>query len=373
MGKLLRVLVILILLMSIGALVLGYMLFSKREILKGRTQKLEKTIKELDAYIEAEPGTLEQKPSYPARDISPCSNEILMSPERSSFWQQYDDNLEIQEPFSMLGTAKKTQQLMSYYQIDSLTGKAAKDSIGQKIIKGKGTMQQVLDELLESAEAQYEQLNATRQQLTILRKEYISAVEELNERKDKLRSALATITDRDNTIFELREEIKRLEGNISRLESEKASLEDQVAEYERQIEKLNETIQGKEREIAQLKAENQELRKRLTGQQSAGGDARGDDWAGLEPGEKGRIISVNPKWNFAVAKLNDAFLREILGDDLDRDFRAVNLFLRRPGSPEVFVCKIKLIQVKKGEKLGIADILTNWQQLPVREGDVLFR
>lgn len=372
MGKFLRVLVILILLLSIGALVLGYMLFSKREMLKGRTQKLEKTIKELDAYIEAEPGTLEQKPSYPARDISPCSNEVLMSPERSSFWQQYDDNLEIQEPFSMLGTAKKTQQLMSYYQIDSLTGKAAKDSMGQKITKGKGTMQQILDDLLESAEAQYEQLNATRQQLTILRKEYVSAVEELNERKDKLRSALATITDRDNTIFELREEIKRLEGKISRLESEKASLEDQVAEYERQIEKLNETIQGKEREIAQLKTENQDLRKKIEGKQLEGNN-RGDDWAGLEPGEKGKIISVNPKWNFAVAKLSDAFLREVLGDDLDREFRPVNLFLRRPGSPESFVCKIRIIQVKKKEKLGIADIMTNWQQLPVREGDVLFR
>lgn len=371
MGKFLRVLVILILLLSIGALVLGYMLFSKREILKGRTQKLEKTIKELDAYIEAEPGTTEQKPAYPARDISPCAAEVLMSPERSVFWQQYDHNLEIQEPLSMLGTAKKTQQLMNYYQLDTLTGKAAKDSMGQKITKGKGTMQQILDDLLESAEAQYEQLNATRQQLTILRKEYVSAVEELNERKDKLRSALATITDRDNTIFELREEIKRLEGNISRLESEKASLEDEVAECERQIEKLNEVMQGKDREIASLKAENMDLRKKISGQQMEG--VRSDDWAGLEPGEKGRVISVNPKWNFAVAKLSDAFMREILGDDLDREFRPVNLFLKRPGSPDSFVCKIRIIQVKKKEKLGIADIMTNWQQLPVREGDVLFR
>ena len=55
MGKLLRVLVFVFLIFSIGALVLGWMLFDKRELLKGRTQKLEAAFVELSATNEDEP------------------------------------------------------------------------------------------------------------------------------------------------------------------------------------------------------------------------------------------------------------------------------------------------------------------------------
>ena len=44
MGKLLRVLVVILLLLSIGALALGILLFNKRELLKARAQKLETAI-----------------------------------------------------------------------------------------------------------------------------------------------------------------------------------------------------------------------------------------------------------------------------------------------------------------------------------------
>ena len=51
MGKLLRVMVVLMFLLSAGALALGTMLFMKRELLKGRTQKLENTIIALGAIL----------------------------------------------------------------------------------------------------------------------------------------------------------------------------------------------------------------------------------------------------------------------------------------------------------------------------------
>ena len=39
---------------------------------------------------------------------------------------------------------------------------------------------------------------------------------------------------------------------------------------------------------------------------------------------------------------------------------------------ETFVTKVRLIQVNKAEKRGICDILPDWQQLPVEQGDVVF-
>ncbi len=371
MGKVLRVLVIILLLLSAGAFALGFMLFSKREMLKGRTLKMEKAIKDMDAFIEAEPGILEAKPADPNRDISPCTPELLTSPEMSDFWKNYNYDLEVQEPGSMVDSARNADQLMQYYQIDPLTGKASVDGMGKKVTKGKGTLQEILDKMVSSAEAQYERLNATRQQLLTLRKEYVSAVEELNEKKQKLRETLATVVDRDNTISELSEKIRGLEGRISALETEKKALEDQIAELRRDVAKLNDTIVAKDREITSLKSENESLRKKAAGdKESIMGK---DDWSGIEAGEKGKVTSVNPKWNFAVAELSDGFIKELLGDDFSREFRPVTLFIKRPGVNGAFVSKVKLLQLKKDQKLCIADILTNWQQLPVQEGDILFR
>jgi len=86
MGKFLRVLVILLLLLSIGALWVGCLLFQKRELLKGRTQKLENYIVYLGKTIEEKPAELKEKPEYPSRDVSPLNPEILENPDRSPFW-----------------------------------------------------------------------------------------------------------------------------------------------------------------------------------------------------------------------------------------------------------------------------------------------
>ena len=54
MAKLLRVLTVIIVLLSAGSVFLGTLLFAKRELLKGRTQKLEKAVLEISAFVEEE-------------------------------------------------------------------------------------------------------------------------------------------------------------------------------------------------------------------------------------------------------------------------------------------------------------------------------
>ena len=95
MGKLLKILVVLLLLLSIGALVLGMMLFNKRELLKGRTQKLENAIVALGTAIEAEAPVLEEVPEFEARDISRVEAEPLDTPDLSPFWDDYKAELEV--------------------------------------------------------------------------------------------------------------------------------------------------------------------------------------------------------------------------------------------------------------------------------------
>jgi hypothetical protein len=51
---------------------------------------------------------------------------------------------------------------------------------------------------------------------------------------------------------------------------------------------------------------------------------------------------------------------------------SVELLLKRPGKDGEFVTKIRLIQIQREQRLGIADILDDWQVLPIKKGDVVW-
>ena len=376
MGKLLRVLVIVFLLLSAAALALGWMLFAKRELLKGRTQKLEKAVIQLGATIEDEAPQAQGPADYPAKDISPVTSEIIDTPELSTFWDNYSNALEqADQPTMRLG--QKSTQLMQYYKIDPATQKIERDEFGQKKTDGPGTMQEVLDEAIRKAEAQYNRLNETREQLEDTRIELVDTIVELNNTKVRQRQSLNKIEDLEEQIVQLNGEIRNLKQQIERLEEEKRELEDQIAEQKQQVALLEEQRLEDQAEIERLKKDNDDLRKRL-------GDFKRDQgpqpavpatqFEGvIEPGQKGEVIRVNSEWKFVVIELTDAFLREILGDDLSGPVPGIELMLKRPGPEGEFVTKVKLLSVKKDEKLAIADVLTDWQQVPVEAGDVLFR
>ncbi len=81
--------------------------------------------------------------------------------------------------------------------------------------------------------------------------------------------------------------------------------------------------------------------------------------------------NLQPEWNFAVIGLGDQFMEELLSDE-SAGIPQVELMIRRPGPTGAFVTKVRLIQVKKEDRLGICDILPDWQQAPVEKGDVAF-
>ena len=131
MGKLVRVLVVVCLLLSIGALVLGIQLFGKRELLKGRTQKLETAIIQLGALIEDEAPRGDSGAQYPERDISPTTLDFLDNPEFSTFWSSYSNSYETADVPTM-NIKRRENELATYYK-RTAEGKITKDARGLKV------------------------------------------------------------------------------------------------------------------------------------------------------------------------------------------------------------------------------------------------
>jgi prefoldin subunit 5 len=372
MGTLLRIMVVFFLLLAIAGLTLGILLFNRREILKGRTQKLEKTLVKLGTLTEAEPAKVEEKPTYVARDTSPCSSTIIEEPERSKFWETYKHEMEIPDQATM-DLNKKKAELMTYFKVDPVTLEVKRDEYNRKVTEGEGTMQAVLDDLVSRSKSQLDRLNETRQQLKAIREELIGTIEDLNKTKKDLRSALNTIVQREQKIAELEDKIVQLKQQITNLEGEKRDLQNQIADLNKQITDLKQEIDNKNTTIAGLKKEIEILRNPggIGGKPAvAGGEI---PLAGrVAPGDKGKIISINSEYRFAIIEVSDQFMKEVLGDDLNQVLPVIHLLVRRSGENGKFVTKVRLVQIKASQKLAIADILGDWQQHPVQVGDIVF-
>jgi len=374
MGKLLRVLVIFLFILSGTALTLGILLFQKRELLKGRTQKLENQLRALsEAFIEDKQEETAEN-TFVAKDVDECTSTANDNPNKSTFWDTYKLHFEKQDLDKMqISEMNRLRQLATYYMRDKvetylLTGtfKISKDMYGKPITTGPGTMQELLDEVLDKAGKQYARLNDTRQQLTELREELIKTIEELNQRKRTLREKLAYIVELKKEIAQLKAEIERLKQKIAELEEEKRALEEKVAEQERKITELEE-------QKIELTATIDELKKEITRLREISdkpAEEPGKVSVRLEPGAKGKVTSVNTQWNFVIMELSDECLAEL------NKFKGpwpppAELMIKRADKDQ-FVTKIRLIQVKRSRKLAIGDILTDWQQEPVKPGDVVF-
>jgi hypothetical protein len=81
---------------------------------------------------------------------------------------------------------------------------------------------------------------------------------------------------------------------------------------------------------------------------------------------------VNTEWNFCIFRMTDNLYQEITGGDDEAEIQQMDLWVKRADGDQQVVTKIRMLQVKRDEKLATADILTDWQQLPVEQGDIVF-
>ena len=385
MAIFIRILTIFYLILSIVSFGLGSMLFARRELLKGRTQKLENTLIEVAGFIEEEDAP-EIGNDFKGRDASDVTAEELPESEIEfdSFWETYDFRLEDQER-SLVNLGTKRDALMSYYKRD-FTGKIESDpNTGYPVMTGKGTMHDLLEAFKERVVKQHTRLNLTRQQLTVLREETESAITELNERKVTLRGKLAQIVSLNNTISDLNSRIADLQNQISDLQGQVRSLQDDVAVRDENIRKLEEDIKIKDERIVGYKDEIEELRTAIANQGGGGSiDAggRGVDRRHIEPGRKGTVVSVNAEWGYIVFEAGKDFIGELdtINRTLERHLEAgdipsvptVELLVKRGKTFKKFVSKVRLRQLDRDNSLAVGDIMTDWQQSEIEVGDVIF-
>jgi phage shock protein A len=381
MGKFLRVLVVIIFILAIVSVTLASLLFAKREILKGRTQRLEQGLLKVARTLEAEPpATPEDPPSYPARDVSDCTEEAIDSPTRSEFWDSYKPQLESLDQ-DIVDLKDRTRDLMSYYKIDPVTTKPARDPIsGLKMTEGEGTTQGVIDDVLARANAQYDLLTETRQQLTAVRTELVDTINELNGRKTTLREKLAEIVKLTEQITKLNTTISGLRSQLDEVNEQLRSLEGDVANLRQEKEVLEEENEGLKLKSDELSGIIQDLRGQLDRvnrtTEGDGGLAVGSIAGAIKTtrvdiaaGEKGKIASVDQDHQFVVMELDPEFLDELLNVLTDGRLPLIELLVKRDDN---FITKVRLKQIKRADNLAIGDILVNWQQGPIEVGDIIF-
>ncbi len=374
MGKLLRVLVVILLVLSITSVVFSVLLFMKREELIGRTKKLESTVIQLAGTLEAEEATVEVQPTYPQRDVSDVTSLELMNPNLSEFWKGYDSALEVVDTIMLdYSTQDMRLQLRKYYATDT-EGRKLKDPVNSKYrTDGPTTMQELIDRILKRATQQHANLNTTRSQLTKVRVELGDTITELNGEKSLRRTNLADIKAK-------RQQIAGLESDKSRLENTVTTLNDNIEQLNGEVTDLNTVITQRDEDIAAQQAMIASQKKRIdelinpdihTPPPRDGAVA--GDWADrVAPGVKGKVVSVDDNWNFVVVKLDDRFLSELLGEDLGGPMPMIDLNVKRAGftSPAGdFVTKVRLRHLKREEGLAIADVLLDWEQVKVKQGD----
>ena len=378
MGKVLRVLVIIIMLLGIAALFMAAENFKKREVLIGRTHAFEEMFVKLVRTLEAGDPPEVPQPNYPQRDLSPVTSREIENPERSAFWDSYNHKLEpTVQPLATLdfNSQDKRLQLREYYRIDPATGKPALDPLtGQPATKGAGTQDELLNQAFDRAKAQYALLNQTRAELVKVRDELITTIEEVNRLKQEGRADKRTIEERDARIAQLEKEKRELESQKARLEEDIRAIRAELQEANDKIAQLEEEMGVMTTRIETLERENKELRG--TPIVPTGPGRLPDNVEGrFTPGEHGKIVSFNEQWKFAVIEFSDEFMNQLTGPNRDPPMPPLEVIVKRPGfqgAAREFITRLKLRQVFQKQNLVVADILIDWQQVPLENGDVVF-
>ena len=267
MGKALKPLVIILLLLSIASLVLGSLLFSKREVLKERTRLHE------------------------------------------------------------AGLAQ-------------IAGKFHYDQLNVAALKDLEQLQPQLDLMAVAAGNQYDDLQNTKADLAATRTKLAETEQQLADTRSELEVAQNQIVQLNTTIEQKDAEIAQANGRIDQLEQDKIGLQAQIDE-------VNMELAKKDDEIADLKSAVSTLENILAKIDQKGQPAK---LIGLT----GHVMVVNPDWNFVVLDVGGA----------EGVVPNTEMHVHRD---DKLVGKVKVSSVE--ENTAIADIVKDWEQDSVREGD----
>ena len=274
MAKALKPLIVVLLVLSIVSLVLGIMLFTKREMLKGRTQKHEQAI---------------------------------------------------------AGIAEKLRY----------------ENLNKEQLKVYEQMQSQLDPLVAFADNRYEELQNTKKDLELTRADLAKTQDELATTKTALAASEQQVAELTTTVEQKDAEIAQLKGRADQLEQDKANLQLQVDDLNSKLVKSEEDMRDLQDQVATLEKIVKEIDAQRTGAVGF-----------IKPGLSGKILVVNPSWNFVILDI---------GSEAGLVPTAEMLVHRNDN----LVGKVRISSVRKN--MSIAEIMRDWEKAPIQEGDyVLF-
>ncbi|NCC61975.1 MAG: hypothetical protein EOM12_13790 [Verrucomicrobiae bacterium] len=274
MGKLLKPLVIVMLVLSLVSLVLGIMLFGKREELKGRTQKLE--------------------------------NSVIKVAENIHFEEFKKDD-----------------------------------------IKFYGKMDAELTQLAVKADIQYTDLQQTKSDLDNTKADLARTQNELDGTKQELADTKDQIDGLKTELDNKEVEIAQAQTQISQLEEDKSGLQIQIDSMSDKLMAAEDARRDLEDQIATLEAALDRVA--LTDNAKSTRELKG---------LTGKVLFVNPYWNFVVL-------------DIGREKGLVPDAEMLVHRDDRLIGKVSISTVE--ETMAVAEIVNDWEQVPIREGDyVLF-
>jgi len=379
MGKVLRVLVFVILALSAISLLFATKLFQKQELLGKRNSMLEDQFIKLAKTIEAADAADATAPSV-QKDISEVSDREIANPEKESVLEAYPIKLEQQNlPTLDFGSTDKRLQLRNYFALKP-DGSYDPDPVDNKPrVKGPGTMQELMDQLFDRAKAQQAVLNKTRAELAKMREQFTAAIEESNKLKGSSRTAKIELKTAKEQVAAITAEKEALDGRISKLTSEKKEMAAELADAKNEVEKANEEKLTVNEELVKVNQKYEELKERFTaGTRKLAGTMQNETSStvtALTAGDKGKVIETNDELKFVIIDFSAEAIAEMLGADRQNQLPQLEMNIRRPGRQSAageFVTRIKLRQAVLGKNLVVADILNDWQQVPVEKNDVVF-
>jgi len=239
MGKLLRVLVYVVLVLSVVALLFATKVFAKKEVLSKRNSVLIDQIVKVAKTIEAQDPTDAAAPEV-QKDVSEVTDREVANPEKVSVLEGYSMKLEQQNlPALDFDNTEKRKQLRNYFALDA-SGVEVKDPIDNKpMIKGPGSMQELLDQLFDRAKIQQANLNKTRAELAKKREQVTTIVEEVNKLKVDGRASKKETKEIKDQLASVQSEKEALETRVSKLTAEKKEMAAEVADAKNEVERLN--------------------------------------------------------------------------------------------------------------------------------------
>jgi len=383
MNKVLHVVVYLILIAAVAALVFEKSLFDKRALLGDRNRMLEDYIVKIANTIEKADAPRSMVAPEAKKDISPIEARQIDSPEMSNLLEEYNAQLESGnlETFKW-DTSQVRLQLRQLYYLEN--GQTVPDvaNYNKPMTKGKGTMAELLDQLLERAKAQQASLNTTRSALADLRGKFEAEVSDYNKLKPEVRAAKVNEDELKQKVSQVNQEKMVLEEQLTKLKSrveeqsgEITSLKDEVSTAKDETAVAKEECAALEKKVQQLQKLMQQMAQQQS--QSAGAPVVGGASAvtSLPAGNKGKVADDNNKLMFCVIEFSDEAMDQMIGSARKNALPALTLGVLRKGfkgAAGEFVGKVRLRQSVAGKNFVIADILGDWSQAPMEKGDVIF-